>query len=157
MHRLQPGRFFKTTGGFKSASAPKGITSVEDFDVLARMNVYPLNCLSDSGKAEFRSRLSFREYNGEKVVNGVGYNAINELGYSKYVDLIKIVTGKNPVIDGKQPPYDPRCLPGTWVSRHRPNPDRGHCCEASSSDMCWVPPEGNPCGPIHVNNTNIKF
>ncbi|MCW5908629.1 MAG: hypothetical protein KIS94_12275 [Chitinophagales bacterium] len=94
MYRLQSGTFFKSSISIYNTSAPKGISSVEEFDVLARMNVYPLNYLSHAGKAEFRSRLMFRDYNGEKIVNGVGYNAIHELGYGKYVDLIKIITGK---------------------------------------------------------------
>lgn len=136
----------------------EGIKSLEDYDKLVINNTYPLNLLSYKGKLEFKEKIRFRETPSGIAVAGVGYYAIRELGYHKYVELLKLITGMNPVIDGKMPPYDSFHPIAVWVSGYEPRAEAKHACCPAGASMCWVPDEGNPpCPYIGNNNYNNNY
>jgi hypothetical protein len=73
------------------------------------------------------------------VVNGIGSAALDELGYNKYVELIKLITGTNPMFNNILPPIDPFHDLGVWIDGYEPRPEDNHQCHPAGGSVCWVP------------------
>lgn len=132
-----PANYFKP--GFVKRSYSRGIKSLNDYDSLVSANSYPLNALSSEGQKTFRDRLRFMTTQYGTVVNGIGMAALDELGYNKYVELIKLITGTNPMFNGILPPYDPYHDIGVWVPGYEPRHEDNDLCHVAGGSMCWVP------------------
>ena len=128
----------------------QGVHSYSEYDKLVANNVYPISLLSSDGKRKFRSKLKFT--NGKAT--GLGTDALDELGYEKYVDLIKVVAGVIPIIINESSPripqHDPNYPIQAFVEGYEPREESAHRCIVSGGSMCWVPGPGPAGGAINV-------